>query len=92
MNTTRSSHGLLIAASGGSSHLLAALVPVLVLLAAFDVYCLVDLVRARSVRRLPKIVWALIILLVEAPIGGLLYLFLGRDRNGGANATTEESR
>ena len=72
--------------SGISPRLLAALLPVLVLLAAFDVYCVVDLVRAKSVRHLPKIVWAIIVLVISAPIGGLLYLFLGRDRDRGRDA------
>jgi hypothetical protein len=80
---------LQVAASGSSPGMLAALVPLLVLVAAFDVYCLVDLVRARSARYLPKIVWALIILFISAPIGGLLYLFLGRDRGYGRGAPSQ---
>jgi DMSO reductase anchor subunit len=71
-------------ASGSSPSLLAALVPLIVLLFAFDLYCLVDLFRARSARHLPKPVWAVIILLVSAPIGGVLYLFLGKNRAGSA--------
>ncbi|HXP20198.1 MAG TPA: ATP-binding cassette domain-containing protein [Streptosporangiaceae bacterium] len=61
-------------------HLLAALVPVLILFAALTIFCLVDLYRAESVRGLPKIAWALIIVLVSWPIGALVYLFAGRDR------------
>jgi Phospholipase_D-nuclease N-terminal len=69
-------------AAGGPSHVLwAALLPVIILAVLFDLYCLVDLIRARSVRRLPKGVWALVILLISAPWGGLAYLFLGRDRH-----------
>ena len=49
-----------------------------------DVYCIVDLVRATSVRYLPKVVWAVIIVLVSFPAGALLYLFLGRDRDHGS--------
>jgi len=56
------------------------LAPILILAVAFDVYCLRDLIRASSVRHLPKAAWAIVILLVSAPWGGLLYLFLGRDR------------
>ncbi|HEX9030779.1 MAG TPA: ATP-binding cassette domain-containing protein [Streptosporangiaceae bacterium] len=59
----------------------AALIPILVAVAALDVYCLIDLVRAPAVRLMPKIVWAIVILLVSAPVGALVYLFLGRDRN-----------
>ncbi len=76
-------------ASVGASHprpshqLVFALLPIVVLAIVFDVYCLTDLVRAKSVRHLPKTVWAIIIL-ASAPWGGLLYLFLGRDRGRGA--------
>jgi len=64
------------------SGLLFALVPLLVLVVALDVYCLIDLARAKSVRSAPKIVWAIVILFVSAPIGALIYLFAGRDRDG----------
>ena len=75
-------HGILVlAASHTAPRLLAALMPVLVIIAAFDVYCLVDLVRARSVRFLPKIVWGLVIVFVGSPISGVVYLFAGRDHD-----------
>jgi Phospholipase_D-nuclease N-terminal len=78
---------LLAAASGGAHglppHALAALLPVLALIVAIDVYCLIDLARARYVRYLPKMAWAMVILLVSAPIGPLIYLFAGRDRGEG---------
>ena len=69
-------------------HLLAALVPLLVAVLALDVYCLIDVARARSVRNAPKIAWVIIILAVSAPVGALLYLFLGKDRgrSGGAQS------
>ena len=41
-------------------------------------------VGAKSVRRLPKAVWAIIIVLISAPRGALIYLFRGRDRGRGA--------
>jgi hypothetical protein len=63
-----------------SPQLLAALVPLLVLLVALDVYCLVDLARARSTGTAAKVVWAIVIVFVSAPLGALAYLFLGRDR------------
>jgi Phospholipase_D-nuclease N-terminal len=69
------------AAAGPPRVLWAALLPVIILAVLFDVYCLVDVIRAKSVRRLPKGAWALIILLISAPWGGLAYLFLGRDRH-----------
>jgi len=67
-------------------HLLAALVPLLVLLVALDVYCLVDLARARSMGGAAKLAWAVVIVFVSAPLGALLYLFLGRDRGRGRPA------
>jgi ABC-2 type transport system ATP-binding protein len=57
-----------------------ALVPLLLLVVALDAYCLIDLARAKSVRNMPKWVWAIVILFVSAPIGALVYLFVGRDR------------
>jgi ABC-2 type transport system ATP-binding protein len=60
--------------------LLPALVPVAALIIALDVYCLVDLVRAKSVQGPPKIVWAVLILFVSAPLGAVIYLFVGRQR------------
>jgi drug/metabolite transporter (DMT)-like permease len=56
-----------------------ALLPIIGLAVVFDVYCLADVIRAKSVQRLPKGVWAVVIL-ISAPWGGLAYLFLGRDR------------
>lgn len=52
----------------------------------FTVYALVDCIIAdeRRVRALPKSVWALVILLI-APIGGILWFTLGKNR--GADAT-----
>jgi ABC-2 type transport system ATP-binding protein len=78
---------LLGAGAGGRlnlpPHLLAALVPLLVLLVALDVYCLVDLARARSMGRGAKLAWAAVIVLASAPLGALLYLLVGRDRGRG---------
>ena len=57
--------------------------PILVLMIAigFTVYCLVDLTRVSSVRHLPKWAWALICLVAE-PLGGIVYLILGRGDRG----------
>ena len=43
----------------------------------FDAYCLRDIVRATDVRYLRKWVWALICL-AQVPLGGILYLTIGR--------------
>jgi ABC-2 type transport system ATP-binding protein len=63
-------------------HAWAALIPVAVLIVGLDGYCLVNLVRAPSVRNLPKPIWAIVILLVSAPLGAILYLCFGADRTG----------
>jgi hypothetical protein len=54
----------------------AALTPILVLSVAFEIYCLVDLMRSQ-VRYLPSWAWALVIVLVN-PLGGIAYLLAGR--------------
>jgi len=54
----------------------AALAPVLVLIAVFLVYCLVDLARS-EVRHLPKWAWATICV-ISVPLGGIIYLTIGR--------------
>jgi hypothetical protein len=56
----------------------AALLPLALLLVAFVGYCLVDLARG-EVRYLPKWAWA-VICLVSVPVGGLVYLLVGRRR------------
>jgi ABC-2 type transport system ATP-binding protein len=65
-----------------------AVVPILVLVLGLDVFCLVNLVRAKSVRNAPKLAWAIVILAVSAPLGALLYLFFGMDRSGRTAAST----
>lgn len=54
----------------------AALGPVLVLLAAFLIYCLYDLSRS-EVQHLPRWAWA-VVCLISVPLGGIIYLTLGR--------------
>jgi hypothetical protein len=43
----------------------------------FDGFCLYDLARSAGPRVLPKPAWAVIIL-ISCPLGGILYLGLGR--------------
>jgi hypothetical protein len=57
----------------------AALVPIVVIAVGFVVFCLVDLARADQVRYLPRWAWA-IVCLVSVPLGGIVYLILGRRR------------
>jgi hypothetical protein len=54
------------------------LIPYLTVMAAFAIYCLIDLSRVSGVRHLPKWGWALACLLAM-PLGGILYLAVGRD-------------
>ena len=65
-----------------SGRTLLALLPVFVLLLGLLLYALVDLLRAPSVRYLPKPVWAVVIVLVSAPFGALAYLVFGRNSDG----------
>jgi ABC-2 type transport system ATP-binding protein len=69
-------------------HAWPALIPVAVLILGLDGYCLVNLVRAPSVRNLPKPIWAIVILLVSAPLGAILYLCFGADRTGAGRPRT----
>ncbi len=55
----------------------AALAPLLVLALAFVVYCWVDMSR-HEVRHLPRWAWA-VIAAISIPIGGIVYLAIGRD-------------
>ena len=64
-----------------SGRTLLALVPLLLLVIGLMTYCLVDLAHAPSVRYLPKVVWALIIVLVSFPLGAIAYLVLGKDHH-----------
>ena len=57
------------------------LVPLLVVAATFEIFCLVHLARAHQVRYLPKPLWVLIIL-ISIPLGGIVYLALGRPPTG----------
>ena len=56
-----------------------ALVPVLLLAAAFVGWCLLDIARSGQTRHLPRWAWALLTL-ASVPLGGVLYLLLGREQ------------
>jgi ABC-2 type transport system ATP-binding protein len=60
--------------------------PIAVLLLAFLAFCFVELVR-RPARYLPKPVWALIVL-AQIPLGGIVYLIIGRGERPAADGTT----
>jgi hypothetical protein len=55
----------------------AALAPFLVLLLAFVIWCWVDMSR-HEVRYLPRWLWAVIVG-VSVPLGGVVYLLVGRE-------------
>ncbi len=54
-----------------------ALVGAFALVVAWEALCLAEVVRADRVRLLPRWVWALACLLM-IPLGGILYLLIGR--------------
>lgn len=56
---------------------IAAVLPLVLVAVVFVGFCLFDLTRT-EVRWLPKWAWALIIL-VSIPLGGIVYLAVGRD-------------
>lgn len=58
----------------------AAVVPIAVIELCFDVYCIVDMIRHRKVRRLPLWAW-LVLTLVVNPLGGIAYLLFGRSED-----------
>ncbi len=61
----------------------AALVPLVAGVVAFEVFCLVE-IRRHEARHLPKVVWVLVCL-ASVPLGGILYLSVGRgERTRGA--------
>jgi hypothetical protein len=51
--------------------------------ASWDGLCLWDLAHADQVRYLPKWAWAMVCL-ISCPLGGLLYIIVGRDAFGRA--------
>lgn len=53
-------------------------IPVIVLVTIVVVACLIDIARRSRVKHLPKVAWALIVVLV-VPLGAVAYLALGRD-------------
>lgn len=57
----------------------AAFAPPIIVGAAFVVFCVFDVVRAVRVRYLPKWTWALICV-ISVPLGGIVYLVVGRER------------
>ena len=56
---------------------LAAVAPLLILALAFVIYCWVDIAR-NDVKHLPKWAWV-IIAVISIPIGGVVYLVIGRE-------------
>jgi hypothetical protein len=57
----------------------AALIPIVLVAVGFVIFCLVDVVRAESVRFLPRWAWA-VICVISIPLGGIVYLIVGRER------------
>jgi hypothetical protein len=57
---------------------IAALAPIVILVVAFQIYCLWDLSKS-SVRYLPKWGWAAAIILLN--FGGIVYLLAGKEQH-----------
>ena len=57
----------------------AALAPLILLAVGFVIWVVVDIVRADAVQHLPKWAWV-IISIISIPLGGIVYLLVGRDR------------
>lgn len=57
----------------------AALAPLILLAVGFVAWVLVDIIRADSVRYLPKWAWA-VLSAISIPLGGIVYLLFGRER------------
>jgi len=55
------------------------LIPVFAMAIGLAAFCLADLIRADQVRYLPKWAWALACL-IQIPLGGIIYLCIGRAR------------
>jgi hypothetical protein len=55
----------------------AAWAPILVLLLAFVIWCWIDISK-NEVRYLPKWLWAIIVA-ASVPMGGIIYLLVGRE-------------
>lgn len=51
--------------------------PLIVVALAFVIYCWVDIARS-EVRYLPKWAWAIIVA-ASVPLGGIVYLLVGRE-------------
>ena len=48
-----------------------------ILVAGWETFCLVNLARAERVRFLPRWAWA-VLCIIQIPLGGILYLLIGR--------------
>lgn len=59
--------------------LLAALVPLLVVVVGFDLFCVVDIARAKKAAYLPRWAWAILCVIIS-PLAGIVYLAVGRSR------------
>jgi len=60
---------------------IAALAPLFVIALGFVIYCWVDIARS-EVRHLPKWLWSVIVF-VSIPLGGIIYLLIGREPGSG---------
>ena len=59
---------------------LAAFIPLVLVAVIFVAGCLIDLARRPRVRYMPKWAWALVCV-SSIPLGGLIYLLVGREQS-----------
>lgn len=62
-----------------NTNLALAIAPLVLLGLGFAAWVVVDIVRSEHVQHLPKWAWV-IIAVISIPVGGIVYLLLGRDR------------
>ncbi len=53
------------------------LILAIILVVGWEIFCLTDLARAERVRFLPRWAWA-VACIIQIPLGGILYLIIGR--------------
>ena len=71
-----------LSSPGDPAHLVlpaTAVIPLLVAILAFVIFCLIDVIRSQNVRYLPRWAWA-VICLISMPWGGIAYLIFGKER------------
>lgn len=72
-------HVLATVGGPGGAPSLGVVFVIVAIAAVFVIYCLIDLARVQEVRYLPRWLWG-IICLISVPLGGIIYLTVGKVR------------